>query len=129
MQRMNLLILKHEGSFPSAEGGYKNGPECLSERESCRRPVGGGGGGPDTGREKEGSMEESARWGTSVQRRKCLFPTLCSYTEMTSSFPSVTIAQPVFLTENSQALAEWPKEGFVVPSPITGLWLRHFDEC
>lgn len=93
--------------------------------------------GGDTGREKEESMEESVHWGTSAMRMKLssgvqtrlsselVPPTPLSYTETTSSFLSALIALPVFLMENSQALAEWPEEAFVVPSPITGLWLRH----
>ena len=82
-------------------------------------------------------MEERIHWGTSVLQMKLssgvqtrlsseLVPsTPLSYTETTASFLSALIALPVFLMENSQALAKWPEEAFVVPSPITGLWLRH----
>lgn len=54
-------------------------------------------------------------------------PTLCSYTEMTSSFPSIIIALPVLLMDNREALAEWPENTFV--GGLVETSLKGFGPC
>lgn len=85
-------------------------------REICRRK----GGGADTGREKEESTEESAHYGTYMQRMKCAFPTPFSYTEMTSSFPSVIIALPVFLIETARLWQRRQRKTLLLLVPSQG---------
>lgn len=114
MQRMNLLILKCEGSFLSEEGGHRDGTDALMRELQ-----------EETGAEKVESVGGNVYWGTSVPKldlsSELVPPTSCSYKEMTSSFPSIVILLPVFLMGNSEALAQWPEEGFVVSGPITRL--------
>lgn len=62
-----VFILSVKGVSPCAAGGRKNGPEGLSKRGAWGQQ------GADTGTEKEESMEESAHWGTSMQKMEFVF--------------------------------------------------------